>query len=1304
MENVDPKQIYEKLNNRYLDFVVSRTCRDNKKLCEEVSALFGNEGLLFQDLIVQALPEYQFETKDIKLAGFNEKFQEFLRTTTIKKPYVHQFLGWNRINMGKSCIVATGTGSGKTETFMMPILQYCANNAGSGIQVVLIYPLKALAKDQKQRLDKYLLNLNELYGTNITCGIFDGDLTPTQKEEMIKTPPNILITNYVMLERILIDPVYSNIFHDSELKYVVLDEIHYYSGAQGIDVSLLMRRLQYHTSRIQNLENIQYIGTSATLGDYSSNEVLDFLKRLFNYEFTFEDIIQPLYSENYENNPLKKPKKLKEIVGETDLKNSKLRTHAFYRAPPKVYRCLNCGKMSHVPQETCECGSKALFEILTCKNCGEEYYNYKFSKKIVSNARNPGSTITYRSLRRSALQRYSGIDEEYGELIISNKSYENSVNLKMCNNCLTLHGENSEKCISCGGDEFLNIYSIEKSEKQRNLLKSINDKFCPKCNFEGHAHRVIKSIGDLSDEFCSMTLFEELFCEIPMINNKKRLLVFTDNVQRASRFARITEEYHLEKVIRRKLYDKIKEIDKIEFGDLIHLIIKELDKETILEQEYKTQLKIKIYDELLAKGSNVNSLANKNVFKAYLSQNPDFEEYGEDITPLINTFLEKRQVEGYYDLLVNEEETYSQMGFYSDEGLKERIYTNTYGISKNKDLKNIGLGEVHKKEQKIEEILKRLYENQILSRRDEKYFVREIYLDIEKISEISEEEYLREWGECSKIEILRSAVDTGKTDAESRKLIEESFKSKERKSMNFLVATPTLELGIDIGDLNTVGLLYAPPSPAQYVQRIGRGGRSGTSGMGVTYLSKNAVDAHYYEDITNLVLGDIKPPAYSIDLELPLSKSFFSLFIYYLLNETNFAAEIQRDWRKIGVWEESFDSEVKLLWKKYELNFYEFLDAYLKVSHINYEYNGIVDTWIKKFAEHIDFQKIITKRQKRHNMYTGDIYSYFQEAGLLPDYAFGRGGSKLIIKDKSDSKPINIIEGYSLREVCPPSTLDHGKSRYSCERVWNGALKEIAPNYRECENLTCGSGIIYTKDTKNCPICGEKLSQKDKKIYEPKIVEGRYSYVKKPRKVVFKPHVFEIPEKFDSNLKISEVFNCEVGQIFYGVIVGNSKKAAWYCQNCGKISFNDKNEKCCRNPNLVNPATGKLIFGTKFKTRAVVIEVPQGCDKRTLLNALISAMTLEAGCEDGEIDGIENAIPGKLLIFDNVDGGVGFVDVLNKRYSDVLKTAKELCNMDCCQNGCIKCIGGYWRQSDIPMLFKRNILEYFEELEKYPNS
>lgn len=204
-------------------------------------------------------------------------------------------------SIGNNLVVASGTGSGKTECFLFPILRYCLENPGYGVRAILVYPLNALVEDQIQRLGKYLKD------THITFGKYTGQ-TPrdpdpeyricpnhlTGREEMRSTPPNILITNYAMLEYMLLRPGDSPIIDSGDehsFKFIVLDEAHTYSGAQGTEVAYLLKRLRHRVKR--SAMDIRYIATSATLG--AGKEVLQktimFANRLFGAPFSEDCII-----------------------------------------------------------------------------------------------------------------------------------------------------------------------------------------------------------------------------------------------------------------------------------------------------------------------------------------------------------------------------------------------------------------------------------------------------------------------------------------------------------------------------------------------------------------------------------------------------------------------------------------------------------------------------------------------------------------------------------------------------------------------------------------------------------------------------------------------------------------------------------------------------------------------------------------------------------------------------------------------------------------------------------------------------
>lgn len=231
--------------------------------------------------------------------------------------YEHQERSIRCIKRGENAVITTGTGSGKTESFLLPILNYLfrekeQGSLESGVRALLIYPMNALANDQVKRLRELLKDTPE-----ITFGVYTGEtehrqdkaLTkfiklnhcePLQNEiisrEMIKErPPHILVTNYAMLEYLMIRPDDNSIFsgqYGSNWKFIVLDEAHTYTGATGIEVSMLLKRLK---ARLETDNQIQYILTSATLGNSESDnaEVIRFANTICSVDnFRNENIIR----------------------------------------------------------------------------------------------------------------------------------------------------------------------------------------------------------------------------------------------------------------------------------------------------------------------------------------------------------------------------------------------------------------------------------------------------------------------------------------------------------------------------------------------------------------------------------------------------------------------------------------------------------------------------------------------------------------------------------------------------------------------------------------------------------------------------------------------------------------------------------------------------------------------------------------------------------------------------------------------------------------------------------------------------
>ncbi len=195
----------------------------------------------------------------------------------------HQVQAFQRLSATprQNTLVATGTGSGKTESFLWPILDACLKGAKTpGIKAILIYPMNALATDQAERIAKAIHRNPALKG--VRAGLYIGqskedalaahksmapDHIITDRKSMQVSPPDILLTNYKMLDYLLIRPGDQDLWQHNKgkpLQFLVVDELHTFDGAQGTDLACLIRRLK---DRLQvEPGTLACVGTSATLG------------------------------------------------------------------------------------------------------------------------------------------------------------------------------------------------------------------------------------------------------------------------------------------------------------------------------------------------------------------------------------------------------------------------------------------------------------------------------------------------------------------------------------------------------------------------------------------------------------------------------------------------------------------------------------------------------------------------------------------------------------------------------------------------------------------------------------------------------------------------------------------------------------------------------------------------------------------------------------------------------------------------------------------------------------------------------
>ncbi|MBO4793123.1 MAG: DEAD/DEAH box helicase, partial [Deltaproteobacteria bacterium] len=201
-----------------------------------------------------------------------------------RKPYTHQLKAWEILCDEKpsSAVISSGTGSGKTECFMIPILNSLAKQSSKkrkpleGVRALFLYPLNALISSQRDRLDAWTRGFNGdvrfcLYNGNTPESLPSHDKTHNNevltREELRSSPPPILFTNASMLEYMLVRTEDAPILKKSKgvLEWIVLDEAHCYMGSQAAELALLLRRVQMAFG-VQP-DTVRFVATSATIGD-----------------------------------------------------------------------------------------------------------------------------------------------------------------------------------------------------------------------------------------------------------------------------------------------------------------------------------------------------------------------------------------------------------------------------------------------------------------------------------------------------------------------------------------------------------------------------------------------------------------------------------------------------------------------------------------------------------------------------------------------------------------------------------------------------------------------------------------------------------------------------------------------------------------------------------------------------------------------------------------------------------------------------------------------------------------------------
>lgn len=301
---MDVFSLDRRLIAEYSAFARSFTKIRSWDIAEQVERIYA-EGRFWPEPLVSINPHFQKGPSLAELVKAGDLCPDIERVFRVDgKPitlYKHQSQAVAKARQEQSFVVTTGTGSGKSLCFFVPIIDAAlrARSREAGTQrtrAIVIYPMNALANSQMKELDKFLKESDVPESRRPTFARYTGQESREEREAVSQNPPDILLTNFMMLELLMTrqDPLDQQVIANAEgLDFIVLDELHTYRGRQGADVAMLVRRLR---DRLCRGRAPVCIGTSATMASEGGPEsrsaaVAQVASRLFGSTISPDSVI-----------------------------------------------------------------------------------------------------------------------------------------------------------------------------------------------------------------------------------------------------------------------------------------------------------------------------------------------------------------------------------------------------------------------------------------------------------------------------------------------------------------------------------------------------------------------------------------------------------------------------------------------------------------------------------------------------------------------------------------------------------------------------------------------------------------------------------------------------------------------------------------------------------------------------------------------------------------------------------------------------------------------------------------------------
>ena len=972
----------ERIRSRYENYLKTSFFFRDRNLADSFESALRKEGSLLKGPYEE--PDRGFEhgadAHELARQCFPGTADELLPALREGPLYVHQELAVRgAFGERRNVVVATGTASGKTESFLYPILfelyrQHLAGELGEpGVRAMILYPMNALANDQRERLGSIAESLNDADSAFLpTFGQYIGQ-TPRNRsdtwrnaaareeerltgelifrEEMRCTPPHILLTNYSMLEYLLIRPDDSPLFDGGRgmrWQFIVLDEAHQYRGAKGMEMGMLIRRLKQRLTAGGRSEPFRCIATSATLssgeGEDDKTAVAEFATELFGESFSSAGVIFGSSRPGERRSPR--------------------RYHAFLRALEGAFLVHRDGQDAVVLNrkgEFADAMESVPLEIALCRECGQHYYVGRERRGFLEEAvRDPSQP---------------GFGVEYYRPLESNASASHV----LCRRCGSLSAAASAASgCNCGASAALHVAKCASHEDQPDQLKQ-----CATCGYQrGSVGDPVQEIVHGSDgpNAVIATALHELLPE-----TGRKLLAFADSRQEAAFFAWYAEDSYRKlrdrNLLLRALHAGAIAPEGLSIDDLRSRLLIQWDRAGLFSAADSAEgrrrtvleaiLREALTDErrLSLSGVGLVTWSVKIPDEVALPEaalKPPWSLSEHDTLRLLGNLLDELRVRGALGLPAeagapawNDVSPWPQMSFGIGAPGKRRN-VRQWGAAASgvvshflhRFLDASGMSSDDKRSASVrlmKEIWSVLRTHDRNSRPADQLLERGSANGTFRLSPrwlriaLTRPDEIWECDTCASISLhnIRSVcprnrcpgtlrpADQGRLRSNHYRILYESAslpptlhaeehtaqiasdEARQRQErfkrgdIHLLSSSTTFEVGVDLGDLEAVFVRNVPPEPFNYTQRVGRAGRRETPGLAVTYCRRNPHDLYHYENPEQRIIdSDVQTPRLQLRnqkiIVRHMAATALSAFFREMGNATRFVnvQEFVGDWQE----------------------------------------------------------------------------------------------------------------------------------------------------------------------------------------------------------------------------------------------------------------------------------------------------------------------------------------------------------------------------------------------------------------------